>query len=138
MGLPNTSPIYTGSIIDAAVTLATANTNRDGTGTLGTVYAATAAASGGNGARIDRIRIQAQGTTTAGVIRLFHYDGSAYFLLEEVLVSAVTPSTSIEAWSTDLVRSDGLPYVQLAAGHSLKASTHNAEDFTVIAFGGAY
>lgn len=51
------------------VTIQTANTGRDGTGALGIVT--TAPATAGNGTRLDRIQIQAGGTTTVNVVRLY-------------------------------------------------------------------
>jgi hypothetical protein len=129
----NTSPKYTGTLRADVATISTANTNRDGTGTVATICTA-----GAQGTRIDRVHIQAQGTTTAGVVRIFLHNGSAYFLWEEVLVSAITPGTGTEAFSTDVVRSDGLPYMVLPSGYSLRASTHNAESFTCAVLGGDY
>lgn len=110
--------------------LSAANTNRDGTGTIVDVLTGVAA-----GTRIDRVVIEATGTTTAGVVRLFLYDGSGYRLFYEQLVSAVTPSTSIaaaryEVGFTDLV----LP----SSSWKLAASTHNAETFAVFAHGADY
>jgi len=64
--------------------VSTANTNRDGTGTLATVFTA-----GTNGSRIDAINLKAVGTTTAGMIRLFIHDGSNARLLTEVPVTAL-------------------------------------------------
>ena len=49
--------------------ISTANTNRDGTGALGVVCTAGAAATGG--LRIDGLVIQASTTTTAGMVRLY-------------------------------------------------------------------
>ena len=73
-------------------------------------------------------------TTTAGVIRLYLYDGTNNYLLREILVTAVTPSTSLEAWSAD-VDLDGLI---LPSGWKLRASTHNAEAFRIFARGGDF
>lgn len=54
-------------------TIQTANTARDGTGALGIV--ATAPSTAGNGTRFDRVQIQAGGTTTTNVVRLFITQG---------------------------------------------------------------
>jgi hypothetical protein len=101
----------------------TANTARDGTGTIATVFTA-----GGNGSRIDDIKIQALATTTAGVVRLFLHDGTNARLWQEVMVTAVTPSTTVEAWSFTLLNQALI----LPNGWSLRASTNNAEGFNVI------
>lgn len=115
--------------------ISTANTNRDGTGTIGTVFTA-----GANGSRIDMIDLQATGTTTAGMIRLFVHNGTNAFLLGEVPVLANTPSGTVPAWTAQLnanTMTQLLPIV-LPTGWSLRASTHNAEEFNVIAFGGDF
>jgi hypothetical protein len=113
----------------AAVTVSTANTNRDGTGTVGTVITA-----GTNGTRIDRIRVQAIVTTTAGMVRLFLYDGSNYWALEEVPSAAATVSATVRGSATDIIFGDVRP-LALPNGWSIVASTHNAEAHTVTAYG---
>lgn len=99
-----------------------ANTNRDGTGTIATVFTA-----GASGSRIDDVTITAVGTTTAGMVRLFLHDGTNARLLREVAVSAITPSGTVAAFTASLTN---LALV-LQSGWSLRASTHNAETFNV-------
>lgn len=103
--------------------VSTANTNRDGTGTLATIFTA-----GSTGSRVDDIVIVATGTTTAGMVRLFLHDGTNARLWQEVSVSAVTPSGTVAAWTQTL---SNLALV-LPSGWSLRASTHNAETFNII------
>lgn len=115
--------------------ISTANTNRDGTGTIGTVFSA-----GASGSRIDAIDLKAIGTTTAGMIRLFIHDGANARLLTEVPVAAITPSGTLPAWEAQLntnSMSQILPLV-LPTGYSLRAATNNAETFNVIALGGDF
>jgi len=114
-------------------TISTANTNRDGTGTIGTVFTA-----GSSGSRIDAINIQATATTTAGMIRLFVYDGTTAHLINEIPVTAITPSGTLPAWAAQLntnTMTQILPIV-IPTGYSLRAATNNAESFKVIALGG--
>jgi hypothetical protein len=103
--------------------VSTANTARDGTGTLATIFTA-----GSSGSRIDDIKIQATGTTTAGAVRLFLHDGTNARLYDEILVPAITPSTTVEAFSATLVNQA----IVLPNGWSLRASTNNAETFNVL------
>ena len=103
--------------------VSTANTNRDGTGTIATIFTA-----GSNGSRIDDIYIVATGTTTAGVVRLFVNDGTTSWLWQEILVPAVTPSTTVQVFSAALIE-QGLI---LANGFSLRASTQIAETFNIL------
>ena len=118
--------------------ISTANTNRDGTGTLGTVFTA-----GASGSRIDAVEVQATGTTTAGMVRLFLHDGTNARMIAELPVFANTPSGTVPAWSA-IVNSSGmnngtiqLP-MSIPTGWSLRASTNNAETFNVLAFGGDF
>ena len=112
-----------------------ANTNRDGTGTIVTVFSA-----GASGSRIDAIDLKAVGTTTAGMIRLFIHDGANARLLTEVPVIAITPSGTLPSWETQLntnTMTQVLPLV-LPTGYSLCAATNNAETFNLLAFGGDF
>ncbi len=119
-----TTPAFAATPATAVVQISTANTNRDGTGTIGTVLTA-----GSSGTRVDQVDITATGTTTAGVVRLFIHDGSNARLWREVLVTATTPSTTVAVWSQSLT---DLGLI-LKNGYSLRASTHNAETFNVAA-----
>lgn len=117
----------------ASKLISAANTNRDGTGTIVDVFAA-----GTSGSRIERAEAVARGTTTAGVVRLFIYDGTTYFLFEEIMVTAATPSTSIAVWSAASAKISPAKPLWLPTGYKLAAGTHNAENFNVAAFGGDY
>lgn len=115
--------------------ISTANTNRDGTGTIGTIFTA-----GASGSRIDRVNIQAVGTTTAGMVRLFIHDGTNSRLYHEEPVGAMTPSATVAAaFATcePITYPTKFPLV-LPSGYSLRASTEKAETFNVIAMGGDF
>jgi hypothetical protein len=118
----STQPLFATTIISAAVNIATANPNRDGTGTVGTLYTAPA-----NGARIDEIKIKAKVTTTAGMIRIFLHSGTAYFLLAEVLVTAITASATVAAFETSLYELG----LVLKSGWSIRVATEKAESFDI-------
>lgn len=109
----------------------TANTARDGTGTIATIFSA-----GASGSTILRAQIVAAGTTTAGVIRLFLHDGTNARLLEELLVPAWTPGVSGEVWQGH-VSYIGAPF-PLPVNWSVRASTHIGETFNVIVYGADY
>ena len=115
------------------VQVSTANTNRDGTGTIATVVTA-----GTNGSKIDRIRITATGITAAGVIRLFISDGTNVRLYHEVMTSAVTPSATVQVAYYDIDCSLPGNELVLQNGYLLRASTHNSETWNVFAYGGDF
>ena len=118
-----TSAQYAATPRAALAQVSTANTNRDGTGTIATVLTA-----GSNGSRIDDIWISATGTTTAGVIRLFLHDGTNARLWQEILVTAITPSTTVQVFNAALYNQA----LVLPNGWSLRASTHIAETFNIL------
>lgn len=128
-----TQPQYASTPKIGIAVISTANTARDGTGTLGTVFSA-----GTNGSRIERIVIQATGTTTAGTVRLFLHDGTSARLYDEISVTAITPTSTINAFVETLEAYTQPRYmpIVLPNGWSLRASTNNAETFNVIAMGG--
>ena len=104
-----TAPAFAATPRYAAGLLSAANTNRDGTGTVVTVFT-----SGASGSRVDRIDVVATATTTAGVVRIFVYDGSAYHLWKEQLVTAITPSATIEVFRASIEPSGGLVVLKLS------------------------
>jgi hypothetical protein len=110
------------------IQISTANTNRDGTGTLGTFVTGTA-----GGIVIEQITITATGTTTAGMIRFFlSVDGGTNKrLIYEQQVSAQIPSATVPAFSIESVPLNGL--VLLTTNTILYVSTEKAETFNVLA-----
>lgn len=125
------------------VNFATANTNRDGTGTIAQI-----AVGRGAGTRIERVRVKAAGTTTAGMIRIYKkatgltraadgsiasYSAPTWRLIAEIAVSAITPGASTATFEGVWTPTDG--HV-LADGEQLGVSTHNAETFNAEAEGG--
>jgi len=83
------------------------------------------------GTLIERVLVQATGTTTQGVVRLFVHDGTNYSLIKEVEVYAVIPSSTVPAFAVQLDM-DG---IVLPNGHGLRATTSKSESFVVTAFG---
>ena len=53
---------------------------------------------GASGTKIEEIVCQGVGTTAAGVINIFLYDGSTYHLFDLFIVPAYTSSTTAGAW----------------------------------------
>ena len=102
----------------------TANTNRNGTGTIATIFTG-----GSSGSRIDDISIVATGTTTAGVVRLFLNDGTTSYLWQEILVTAITPSTTVQVFSFTLLNQ---ALILASSSWSLRASTNNSETFNIL------
>jgi hypothetical protein len=135
------NPTYTGDPVSASVAISTANTNRDGsTGTYGTAYTfRSSGANGGKGGRIDAVYVQATGTTTAGMVRMFVNTA----LVREFAISALTPSGTVKAFT--IPTTDGADVngrcplgIVCQAGDIIKFNTHNAEAFVVRVDGGEF
>lgn len=131
----NINPVFTITPRLGMVRISSANTNRDGTGTLGDVI------TGGTfGTLVDRLQIESTGVTTAGQIRLFIFDGGTTTRFwKEIAVTAATPSATVQAFTYTLLSPDpDNPLLVLPANHVLRAGTHNAENFDVIAHAADY
>ena len=112
-----------------AIAISTADTSRTTPTNVGTVLTA-----GASGSRIDEVNIVALGTTTTNVVRLFLFDGTDYFLMQEVLIAALTPSVTAPVVTYISTYSN----LMLPSGWSLRATTNNAEAYEVLAFGGDF
>ena len=122
-----TSPSFAVTPRIASVNISTANTNRDGTGTVATLITGAS-----TGTRISEIAVKAKVTTTAGMVRLFLHDGTNFWFFDEISIAAATVSASVQSARVS-IRYDNL--VLPNSSWSIRASTHNAESMDVIALG---
>lgn len=116
--------------------LTTADTSLTAPTTVGTVFTA-----GASGSRIDYIEIQGVATTSAGLVNLFIYDGTNYFLWQQVPILAITSSTTAPAFSANLSSNGNANVMPLCipTGYSLRATTSVAQTgIRVIAYGGDF
>lgn len=125
-----TSPTYAATINTGGGTISVANTGRDGSGTVVTLFTA-----GASGSRLDKIICNATVTTTAGTLRFWLHNGSAYYLLHEEPVAANTVSATAPAWRSIIVLDGG---ITIPTGWTLKAATEKAETFNIIVIGGDF
>jgi hypothetical protein len=114
--------------------VSTQNTNRDGTGTIVTIVTGPSATAGaGVGERINRVIVEATGTTIAGMVRFFLSldNGTTNRLIVEKPVAAITVGASTAGFRTEVPELVGL--ILPGGGQALlRASTHNAETFNII------
>ena len=144
----NINPIFPVAPYTKSVSLATfACTTRAPTATASLTNANGFALLSGattNGFRVDEIKIQASasaigGATVAGLVGIWRWDGTTAYLIDEYIVSAVTPSATVVAFSyskeyTTLV-------LEPAAGIYVSTSIALAAATTALAatlFGGTY
>lgn len=122
-----TDPQFASTPVISLAQVATANAARDGTGTVATAIAGSA-----TGRRINKVVIQHTGTSTAGMVRLFLYNGTNTRLFREIPVPAVTASATVPAWGTTVFFGDGDEVILPSATWELRATTNNAETINVI------
>lgn len=124
-----TAPVFYTVPYQVQTQIATANTARDGTGTIGTLVDNSG---GSTPIRIDRVRMAAIATTTAGKIRWFYHDGTNTRYYTEFDVQAITASATVAPWQLVLNFPRGLV---IKVGWKLMFSTNNAETFNLEAEG---
>ena len=125
------SPAFISTPRIGRVSLSTANTATDGTGTINDLITGVSA-----GTRILSVNVQGTATTVASLVNLFLYDGTQWDLFDQITISATTGSNTAKAYRlvtayTDLV----LP----SASHKLGATITVAPTtgtVRVAAFGG--
>lgn len=137
--MANTSPIFVGvpHVEWGSTAITTANTAKDGTGTVLTVFTADAT----DGSFVQRIRFRAAGTNVATVARVFINNGSSAatpannILWDEITLSATTLSEVAALATYELPLNFGLP-----AGYKLNVTigTTVSAGYYVSVIGGDY
>lgn len=118
--------------VASAIASGTLDTSRTAPTNVATVFTA-----GASGSKIEEIVVQGLGTTVAGIGCLFLYDGSTYNLIDELLIIAVTASTTAQAYRWN----KAYPNLILQSGWSLRFTqtiAGNVSLFKVTAFGGDF
>lgn len=133
----NVNPIYSRTPDIQWSTVATANTAKDGTGTVATAFAADAT----EGGRVEKIKVRPLGTNTETVLRIFINNGSTNAtaannsLFMEVTMPGTTVSEVAAQADTEVPMNLALP-----PGYKLNVTvgTTVAAGFAVTAVGGKY
>jgi hypothetical protein len=113
----NTSPIYSlaPDIQWGSIALKTANTGKDGTGTLDSTIMTVFTADATNGGYVQKIRFRAAGTNVATVARVFINNGSTNatvtnnILWEDITLPATTNSEVAQLLNQEIVLGFALP-----------------------------
>jgi hypothetical protein len=123
----NTSPIYPLTPkTTVVVTTNTANTARVDPPTGSSVVDGPAA--GTNGARVDCVVFRCTVTNAVGLIQIWHKISSTYYLIDEILTAAVTPSTTVAGAVYTWRPPAGFKF--LASGDKLAFTISKAEVWT--------
>lgn len=125
------SPAFISTPRIGRVSLSTANTATDGTGTINDLITGVSA-----GTRILSVNVQGTATTVAALVNLFLYDGTQWDLFDQITISATTGSNTTKAYRlvtayTDLV----LPSASYKLGATITVAPTTGT-VRVAAFGG--
>lgn len=143
-----TTPIFpaTPYTVSASLAAATACTTRGPTATASlagaNIFAFVPVST--NGLRIDSIQVKACSTsmtaaTTANIVGIWLWDGTTAYLYDEILVTAVTPSTSVASFvATKSYTNLVLPSTFALYASVAVTTTAATTALSVQAFGGAY
>lgn len=134
----NTKPIYSRSPdIQWGAVVTTANTAKDGTGTVGTAFTADAT----NGGRVEKLKVRAAGTNVATVFRVFINNGSTNAtasnntLYTEATIAATTLSETSALADNEITLNLALP-IGYKINYTIGTSV--AAGLAVTAVGGKY
>lgn len=127
------NPAFAATVNNAAASVSTANTNRDGTGTIETVW--TAGASGG---KIEEIVIKSDADPADCTVVFYLYDGAAFHVFDEWDIGDPAAGSATVASYREARTYENL---MMKSGWSLRASVTVAPTSGVIqvhAFGGDF
>lgn len=124
------APVFAATPKIWAAAVSTANTNRDGTGTIATIGTA-----GASGTKVERIVVKCTADAADGVVILWLYDGSTYWMFDEFDTGdPAAGSTTVASFREERAYAD----LVLPSGWSLRAQNTvalTAGTFSVLAFG---
>lgn len=127
------SPAFAATPRCAAGSVSTANTNRDGTGTIATIFTA-----GASGSKVEEIVVKSTADPADSTVTIFLYDGSAYWLFDEIdLGNPAAGSTTVASYRDRRA----YPSLILPSGWSVRAAITAAPTAGVVnvfCFGGDF
>ena len=122
-----TSPAFATTPRIGAVSIATADSSYTAPSNVGTVITGVAA-----GTRIAEVVVKCAATSAAAIVRLFLYDGTTYWLFDEVTIAAATGSSTVQQTRVSVVYNN---LILPSASWSLRATTSVSQATHVTALG---
>lgn len=110
-----------------AVSIATADSSYTAPTNVGTLITGVAA-----GTRISEIVVKCAATSAAAIVRIFLYDGSTYWLYDEITVAAATGSATVQQTRVSTVYNN---LILPSASWSVRVTTSISQTTHVTAFG---
>lgn len=122
-----TSPAFAATPRVGAVSIATADSSYTAPTNVGTLITGVAA-----GTRISEIVVKCAATSAAAIVRIFLYDGTTYWLFDEVTVAAATGSATVQQTRVSTVYNN---LILPSASWSVRVTTSISQTTHVTALG---
>jgi hypothetical protein len=122
-----TSPAFAVTPRIGAVSIATADSSYTAPSNVGTVITGAS-----TGTRIAEIVVKCAATSAAAIVRVFLYDGTTYWLYDEITVAAATGSSTVQQTRVSTSYSN---LILPSASWSVRVTTSIAQATHVTAFG---
>ncbi len=122
-----TSPVFAVSPRIGAVSISTADSSYTAPTNVGTLITGAS-----TGTRISEIVVKNAATSAAAIVRIFLYDGSTYWLFDEVTVAAATGSSTVQQSRVSTVYNN---LILPSASWSVRVTTSVSQATHVTVFG---
>lgn len=122
-----TSPSFAVTPRIGSVSIATADTSHTAPTNVGTLITGAA-----TGTRVTEVVVKGAATSAAAIVRIFLYDGTTYWLFDEVSVTAATVSNTVQSFRASAFYNN---LVLPSASWSLRVTTSVAQTVHVTALG---
>jgi hypothetical protein len=122
-----TSPAFAVTPRIGAVSIATADSSYTAPTNVGTLITGAA-----TGTRIAELVVKCAATSAAAIVRVFLYDGTTYWLFDEVTVAAATGSSTVQQTRVSTTYTN---LILPSASWSVRVTTSVAQATHVTAFG---
>jgi len=122
-----TAPAFATTPRLSSVSIATADSSYTAPTNVGTVITGVAA-----GTRVSEVVVKCAATSSAAIVRLFLYDGTTYWLFDEVTIAAATGSSTVQQTRVSVTYNN---LILPSASWSLRATTSVSQATHVTALG---
>jgi hypothetical protein len=122
-----TSPVFAVTPRIGAVSISTADSSYTAPTNVGTLITGAS-----TGTRISEIVVKNAATSLAAIVRIFLYDGSTYWLYDEVTITAATGSSTVQQSRTSTVYNN---LILPSASWSIRVTTSVSQATHVTALG---
>ena len=121
------SPVFAVTPRMSSVSIATADSSYTAPTNVGTLITGAS-----TGTRVAEIVVKMAATSAASIVRIFLYDGSTYFLFDEVTIAAATGSSTVQQTRVSTTYNN---LILPNASWSVRVTTSVAQTTHVIALG---